>query len=174
MSLLFFLTIFVLSGEITICCFFVPIMANRNPSVWPGLLTAASIERFPVFTCRLYDQQIQRTAIAVRFAGQDDNKNITALCATKMWPSKYFVPQWKRRLIAEGTIAPYQHTNNQRARVLKRLVFVLLAYYWVVFPQSLLLEVAAFLWNTWGCFQNPSHPLQPPGHLKNRDQTWSG
>ena len=58
-------------------------------------------------------------------------------------------------MVVEGTIAPYQYTGNQRARVLRGIDLVLLAYYRVVFPKALLSEVAAFIWNAWGRFQNP-------------------
>ena len=135
--------------------FLPPTMTNRNPPVRPALLTTVPSERPPAVTCRPYDQLVRRTAIAVRFAGQENDENIRALRAAKMWPSKWSVQRWTRRLIAEGTIAPYRHTGNQRARVLRGIDLVLLAYYRVVFPKALLSEVAAFIWNAWGRFQNP-------------------
>ena len=87
--------------------FLPPTMTNRNPPVRPALLTRVANERPPAVTCRPYDQLVRRTAIAVRFAGQENDENIRALRAAKMWPSKWSVQRWTRRLIAEGTIAPY-------------------------------------------------------------------
>ena len=130
-------------------------MVIRHRPVRPVLLTPVATQGQPAITHRPYDQTFRRMAIAKRLAGQDDDDDIVALRAAKSWPSKSSVRRWIRRLIVEGRLAPYRHTGNKRATVLRGHDLVLLAQYRACFPKALLAEVAAFLWNAWGRFQNP-------------------
>ena len=130
-------------------------MVNRNPPVRPALQHLQPDERSLAFTHRPCDQQVQKSAVILSLTRQDRSAEIVALRAAKRFPSIWSVQRYKRRLVWEGNVAPYRHTGNRRATVLRGINLILLAYFRVVFPKALLAEVAAFLWNAWGRFQNP-------------------
>ena len=130
-------------------------MANRNEPVRPALQHLQPDERSPALTRRPYDQQVQKSAFILSLTRHDWSAEIIVLRAAKLFPSIRSVQRYKRRLVWEGNVAPYHHTGNRRATVLRGVNLILLAYFRVVFPKALLAEVAAFLWNAWGRFQNP-------------------
>ena len=130
-------------------------MGDRNHTVRPPLRVLEPDQRSPALTRRPYDQQMRKKAVLVSMMGQEQSPLFGALRAAKRHLSIRTIQRYKKRLREEGNLAPYQHNGNRRARVLRGADLVLLAYYRTVFPKALLSEIAAFLWNAWGRFQNP-------------------
>ena len=77
------------------------------------------------------------------------------------YPSERSIRRWQQKRRDEGHFHPYKRQGGRRARNFVGRDITLLSYYRSIHPEATSAEVAAYLWNSYGQFQNPPRFYSP-------------
>ena len=84
-------------------------------------------------------------------------------------PSRSTMYRWKAREANLGHVRPFVASGNRKSQILQGLDLYLLAFYRCLYSKAQAVEVIAFLWNSYGRFQNPPR-LYDPSEITRAEQ----
>jgi hypothetical protein len=129
-------------------------VATKNPARRPGVRTAVPVQRLPTLGCgNAYSHDTRELTMLIKHTELDEHPSMQWIRNHKRrFPSARTVRRYRQRYEELGHLRRFARQGNKRATVLRGTDGLLLVWYRIIYPKAQGVEVAAFLWNSYGRF----------------------